>query len=190
MSDPFGWDDREEADELHAETEDTAWDEAWVCDDDTKASWALRKLGEAQTELDRIADHERSEKRRISDWANDARRTPGRTVDYMREQLIRYRLKLEADNPDLAKTYKLADGVITKRAAPARFVVDDPDEFCGWALQYNPTLVNVTPAVAGLKAYNAQIENPGSVPVVTEDGERIPGVRLVRSDPHYDAKAS
>lgn len=164
--------------------------EGWQVDGDKTAIWALRKLADAEREVRRCTELHADERERIDEWLDHATRSPLRTIEFMRAALIDYRHRLEDEKPDLPPTYKLPHGTITRRSQPMRVVIDDLGEFCDWALANDRNLLKFTPAKTPLATYRHTLgDDPGESKLATEDGEPIPGVRIVRPEPVYDAKA-
>ncbi len=171
--------------------EEIEQDEQWRIDGDRTATWALRKIREAEAELDRIDQLARDEHQRIADWATEAMHGPCRTIAFFTGHLVRYRRDLEADNPKLPATYKLPDGNLTRRASPVRVIVDDEQAFLEWAGHHAPQLVKRTALPGELRQWRHTVgAEPGESDISDDTGERVPGVHVRRDEPRYDAKAT
>lgn len=159
--------------------------ERWVCDDDDKAGWALRKLAAAEAERERIKRLAQAEIARIEAWATDADRQVARDVDFFTSQLIGYRRRLEASDPKLPKTYKLPAGSIARRAGRTSVKVVDERAFVEWAYEAKPDALTMRPKVSALADYP---DTSGYI-VDPDTGEQVPGVERVRGDDHYEVKS-
>lgn len=155
--------------------------ETWQIDGDREATWALRKMAEAQTEADRIQAAYDDELDRLTHWRLDALAGPQRDLAYFEGQLIAYRLRLEDENPALAQTYKLPGGRITRRKGSVKVDVSDVDELVTWALDHDAALLRIEPAKSAL----AKLTKADDGALVSEDGERVPGASWVRGDDSY-----
>lgn len=161
--------------------------EAWCCDDDDKAGWALRKLDAALTEQGRIAHEADREIARLEAWKAREQQIVQRDVDYFRSQLIGYRRRLEAADPTLPKTYKLPWGNLTRRKGRDSTKVTDRDAFIAWALDNVPEAVKFEARVSGL-ADLPRKEADGRTVLLGSGGEIVPGVEVVTGDDTYDVQ--
>lgn len=159
-------------------------EEGWVVDGDREAAWALRKMREAQAEVDRVNANAAHEHDAITAWADAAKTGPDHTLAFFRGRLIGYRLHLEDENPDLARTYKLPGGRLIRRKAPDRVEVADEDALVGWALENDRDAVTFKPKVTPFKGADYGYSDDGRV-VYLSDGEVVPGVRWVEGDDRY-----
>lgn len=174
--------------------------------DDDGAQWALRVMAHAQSEIQRLEAAAEREVERILIWKATASRRPQETVEKMEALLVDYRRRLELEQPDLPKTYKLPNGTIVRRAGSAKVDVYDPDRFVAWALVNDIGAVRVAPAVSGLRGKGskyrtarpeadvkktAAISPTGATEAfITPDGEIVPGVQLYVPPDTYGAKAT
>lgn len=152
---------------------------------DKEATWALRKIAQAEAEIARIRQQAIAETTRINEWGAAAERGPQSTVDFFTGKLIEYRRLLEDANPHLPQTYKVVGGRIARRKGRASTKVTEPDLFVKWAQQNAPDAVKVTPLVSALASW----KRTDAGELVSPDGETVPGVQEVRSDDVYQVKA-
>jgi len=159
--------------------------QAWNIDGDKTAMWAIGKLHDATEERDRIRRNAQHQIEQIQAKAlrDEARST--RTIEFMTGKLISYRRQLEAVNPKLPKTYRLANGDICVRAGRASVKVIDESAFVDWASDNRPSALSYKPKVSALKDLPRSGER-----IIDEDGATIPGVVEVVSDPSYSVKPS
>ena len=166
----------------------------WMVTDDDRASWALRRIGEARSELGRIAHRHQIETQRIDEAARLASGGPQRTIDTMEAKLIEYRLAIEAANPRMAAKrtrYRLLVGSIARRKGSARTVVTDPDALVAWCAEHEPDLVRreVKPSDVLRATIDTLGDEPGTAPLVTVDGEPVPGIERVRGEDTFTVDA-
>jgi hypothetical protein len=168
--------------------------EAWRIDGDREMIWAGRKLAHHQAEIDRIRAILQAELDTLTRWATDAMRPHESSVDFFTSKIINYRLRLEDADPNLPKTYKVPGCEVTRRQQPTAVTVTDPEAFIEWAVWHDPDALSpVRPTVARLKAKGAPYSLPDvapgeTAPVVSADGEVVPGVAVTRAEDKYAVK--
>lgn len=154
----------------------------WRVDGDRTAAWALRRIAEHQAEIGRVIVAAAADISAVKAWEADATRAPRRSIEFFEAALIDYRHRMEAENPKLPSTYKLPGGNLTRRAGRVRFTVVDEDALLAWAEQNAPDVIARRALVSPLKSddYTVVIDDDGEPagPVVTADGEVVPGVRV------------
>lgn len=169
---------------------------------DDGAQWALRILKRAQVELDRVAGAVERERARLKGYETRATAGPKATIEKMTALLVDYRLKLEAEDPKLPKTYRLPSGDIVRRAGAAKVDVYHEAEFIEWAVANDLAAVNITPRVSTLRGNVYRTAEPekdvkklasksptgATAPFVSPDGEVVPGVQLYVPPDSYGAK--
>jgi phage host-nuclease inhibitor protein Gam len=172
----------------------------WRVETDAEADRQLRKLARALREIERITENANRETARINDAKKSAVKTLTDQADICRARLVDYRRRLELNDRDLPKTYKLPQGTITRHAGSLSVSVLDEQEFADWALQNDPSLLSMSPSkteiakkaapgvVKVLKSAASGSDTGASSHLVTEDGERVPGIELAVGPDKYDAK--
>ena len=157
--------------------------ERWRIDGDETATWAGRKLGQAEGEMARIKAIADTEIQRIEAWRDDALRIAERDVDFFTARLVEYRRDLEAANPKLAKSYKLPTVVLKRRAGRESTRITDPAAFIAWAEANHPDAVKVRrdPLVSAL----ADLPRDDNGQLVADGGEIVPGVESVTAGDSY-----
>lgn len=182
--------------------------ERWKVKSDRAASWALRRLGAAAAEIERIKQNADDEITAIKAWAEAATAEPKRDINFFEGVLIDYRMRLEADNPKLPQTYKVPGGTIARRKTPDKIEIVDPEKLVRWAIRSGLfDILKIEPQVSKLKDIGATAQHdeiepedeggtgpPFLVPVGRmvigegDDIEIVPGVvHLIRED-SYSAK--
>lgn len=160
----------------------------WQVTDDGAAGWALRKIRQANRELERLEEVADLEVAAIRRWHDEASGPPANVVRFFESKLVDYRRRLEAENPDLARTYKLPGGDLTRRAGRARTTVFDEAAFTAWALQVAPEAVALKPLTSPItKSARFKTTDTGHV-VDLHTGEMVPGVVVTVSDDTYGVK--
>lgn len=172
--------------------------EPWEIHDDAEANWALRKIYQAEREIERVNANAQREVERILLSRDAAVQSAQQTVSFMKLHLIHYRRKLEEADPTLPKTYRLPAGVLSRRKGPSRYVVTDEKAFIEWAERNDPDAYRRTPLVSALDNPNyrcvgeqkesSDVEQRS--PIVTTSGELVPGVERVREPDRYSCKPS
>ena len=148
--------------------------ERWHIDSDDLATWAGRKLGQAEGEMARIKAIAATEIERIEAWRDAQLRIAEHDVDFFTSKLIEYRRSLEATNPKLPKTYKLPTVSLKRRAGRESTRVTNQTAFIEWATTYFPDAVKVTrsPLVSAL----GDLPRDDNGQLVADGGEIVPGV--------------
>jgi hypothetical protein len=155
---------------------------------DGQASWALRKIREAQAEQARIKALAEDEIARIEQWATDADRPLQGDVDYFTGLLVDYYRRLKEANPKLPRTYKLPDGHIAARKDPDSLDVKDEAAFIAWATEHLPDAV--PPKVLKSKLNDDRFAHEDGKVIDTTTGEVVPGVALTVGEDQIKAKAT
>lgn len=208
---PPEWQDWLEADGVPGEAADRAGstilqstpmpDTPWRITGDSTATWALRKVREAEAELTRIQDAANAEFAKVEDWTKRARRRHVRTAEFFRNHLREYlRALIEDGQVKLTAkgggTYTLPTGNLTRRAGSPSVEFYDEEAFIAWALDNRTELVNIEARKAATKESLLAKELPaddleGDTVVVLLDpdtGEVVPGVRIITGEATDDAK--
>ena len=161
--------------------------ERFVVDDDSSATWAMRKALAAQRAIDEVQAIAAAEVERITAWAE--RETAGHQhdYDYFAGLLIAYGM---AQRQEGRKSVSLPYGKITSRAGSKSTQID-PEVFVPWAKEHAPDLVKVETKETPIKA---AIAKAGTVTddgvLVTADGEVVPGVTVTTGDVTYNVEVS
>jgi hypothetical protein len=166
--------------------------EAWRIEDDSAASWALRKLRVYEEEIDRLSMLAARERARVSNWELERTKSLYGHKAFFESKLIDYRRRLERKDPKLPQTYHVPGGAITRRKARARVEVTDAQVFLDWAKERDGDAVKLTPLVSALKDRKDRYrvdEETGSV-VDLETGEQVPGVEVHRDPDQYGVVAA
>lgn len=160
----------------------------WEITDDGAAGWALRKIARANRELFRLQDAADHEVAAIRAWLDEASSPLARTVGFFESKLIDYRRRLEDESPELAATYKLPGGDLTRRAGRLRTTVVDPEAFTAWALVNEPSAVQLKPLTSPLTKLARFVATADGVVVDEETGEVVPGVQVSMGPVVYGVK--
>ncbi len=142
----------------------------WKVDGDKTAGWALGKLAAARAEQARLQAN-------ADELIDTIRYQLGLDLKPVEDRgaffescLVEYRRALEAENPDLAKTYKLPNGALKRRAGRVSTVVDAPEVLAEWLIENGHRHdVKMTPSVQAVKAAFPEFRDPTT-------GEVLPGV--------------
>lgn len=159
--------------------------QAWEVDGDNTAMWAIGKLDAAIAERDRIRRNAQYQIEQIQAKALRDEAVSTRTIDFMTAKLVGYRRRLEADNPQLPKTYRLANGDLCVRAGRPSVRVIDESAFIDWATDNQPSALSYKPKVSALKDLG-RVDGQ----IIDSNGEPVPGVIEVAGEPSYTVKPS
>jgi hypothetical protein len=166
----------------------------FVVDDDHTADWALRKLGQLETQTRRRAAFVAAEMERLQAWQAHEDRQADHFAVYLTALLRPYDDQLKAAGKVSArhKGYRLPHGTLTARLAAIEWEVDEAT-LLAWAEATHPKLVRVTKAPAWnvikpqlVPARDAPLAEATMEVIDTRTGEvrvvPVPGVR-VKSGP-------
>ena len=142
--------------------------EHWQIDTDDAASWALRKIAQAQAVVQaRLAFIQREQARQHA-WLAQAEREAERTTTFFEGALHGYLLRLrEAGRLGTKKSWSLPQGTLQLRAVGERWEVQDPDALQRFAEDRDVTTVTIAPDMAAIRALCAS-------------GHEVPGMVLAR----------
>lgn len=119
--------------------------------DDSKASWAFRKIAAHQAEIARCRELADDERARIDQWEEDACRTPRRKIANLEAMLTAYAETLIDADPKRRK-WSTPGGDIIQRKGRDKIEVTDEEAFIAWALGYAPEAVKIEPRTSKLGA--------------------------------------
>lgn len=165
-------------------TEVSADRERFRIEDDSQATWAMRKAAAARTRLDEIKAIADAEIERIQAWAEHESREPMRDIDYFEGILTEYAIAQRAEG---RKTISTPYGSVKSRMGRAKYVVEDAEAFFEWARQNRPQFIRVKeePDLTAIREFV-----PANAGVDRETGELIPGLRVEPSSPSYTVEVS
>lgn len=143
--------------------------ERFKIEDDSQATWAMRKASAARARLAEIQAIADAEIERIQQWAEHESRVPMRDLDYFEGILIEYGRKQRAEG---RKTVSTPYGSIKSRSGQARFVFSDKAQFIEWAKVNRPEWLVVKEDVSLSALRDASITASAD----PESGEVIPGL--------------
>jgi hypothetical protein len=149
--------------------------------DDSLASWAFRKLAAYQREVDRIRRNAQEQLDAIQAKARRDEKTAADKVAWFRSELVAYRLKLEAERPDLPGTYKLPFGDLTRRKGSLSVVVADKELAVPWVRQNAPEALGDSIKVSTFKGWPRTDDGE----IIAPTGEPVPGVVEKRGPDTY-----
>jgi hypothetical protein len=151
---------------LHSTEELSTRDETFVIDTQEKATWAARKILQAQT---RIAEREnlaKTYKARIDLWLDDACKPDSETIDNLSSFLDPY-LHQELENIKRRKSIKLLGATIGFRTLPRKVDIINPEQAIDFCETHHPDAVIVKKDLS-----RSELRK------LAESGTLIPGVVL------------
>ena len=155
--------------------------EAFTIDDDMKADWALRKIADADAELERM-------KTWYKDQLDRAQKQHDERVSFFLSLLFAYFAKVPKKETKTQFKYSLPSGDLIFAKAKEDFRATDPEQLLGWCKENAPQLVAVKmePAWAEIKKRLTMTE---AGVVDSETGMVVDGVELVTKDEEFKVKA-
>jgi len=152
----------------------------WQITDVGAATWAMRRVAAARTELVAVDERYERERKVLDDWRETAGRRHKRTEQFMVERLTAWAVKCREAAPKQA-TWTTPAGKVTTRAPSVPWTVEvaNREALLDYALAYgNDRLVR--PALATLTAIRAAVvvaeKDDGPVAVDPATGEVVPGL--------------
>jgi hypothetical protein len=145
--------------------------ERFKIENDSQATWAMRKAAIARGRLDEIKTIAEAEIARIQDWAEHESRVPMRDLDYFEGILIEYAMKQRAEG---RKTVSTPYGAVKSRIGQTRFVFSDKAEFIEWAKVNHPDWLVVKEDVSLSALRDASLTDSAD----PASGEIIPGLNV------------
>jgi Bacteriophage Mu Gam like protein len=162
----------------------------FMVDDDHKADWALRTLGQLDVQKRQRAALVVAEMERLQTWQAHEDRQAAHFTDYLAMLLRPYYDQLKAEGKVSArhKSYRLPHGTLTTRQAPIEWEVDEAT-LLAWAEATHPEVIRVTKAPAWniikpklIPARDAPLAEATMAVIDTQMGEvrvvPVPGVRV------------
>ena len=98
--------------------------ERFVVDDDSKANWALGKIGELKDELESSQKLAEKEIDKVERWLAKEEKRIGNEIDFFEDLLFKYALRLKNKDPKF-RTKSLPNGAIKFRKQRDKWVYDD-----------------------------------------------------------------
>ena len=162
-----------------SEAEKIEVDEFEITDDQT-ADWAVRKIREADEELERMETWFKNQLAAAKDRHEQ-------TVSFFNGKLARYMETVPARETKTTRKYELASGELVITKEKTDFKATDNEALLGWCQENDPTLVKVVlePAWATVKK-RLQATDAGIVD--TETGTIVDGVELVTKPAEFKVK--
>lgn len=99
-------------------------EERFVIDSDEKADWALRKIVEAENEIEKVEHFAESQIRQIENWKVKQTEKRYNSIEYFKSLLAEYLQNKRKENPKL-KSITLPTGNVGFRKKPVKWVYND-----------------------------------------------------------------
>lgn len=149
--------------------------EHFTVDNDAKANWALRKLGEIRKQIAEAEALAAAERLRIDMWLDRVTQSFDHDITYFEHQLKAYADKQRAEG---RKTVELPHGKIKSRAVAAKLEVVDKELFLKWARESAPHVIKIVESPS-MTVMNDNIDKTEDGPVFAGTGELVPGLSVV-----------
>lgn len=162
-------------------------------EDSHAADMLLRRIGRLRAERDEVAELYAAERARLDAWLAD--RTDG--LDAYIARIERTLIAWLQANGRTSVT--LPHGKVGSRKGGKSLVIDDPDLLLAWCDQNLPDAIDRTPRLVGKADLRKLLPDPpagefgeseATEPIVTADGEVIPGVAWATGGRSYGVTSS
>ena len=171
-----------EAQELKV-VEDNESDQGFVVNDDSKASWCMRKIRhmkEKKHENKELAEEQianiRKEIAEVEAWLESENSKLDNSIGFMESKLEHYARQLKEDDPEL-KTHKLPFGTLKFRAQRPKWRYDD-DKLLEFVEESIAKLVKVEKRV-DKRELKKRLRVVGDKAVVEETGQIVEGIEII-----------
>lgn len=163
------------------EVQESPVKEAFVVDDLSKATWAMRKLRSVVAGLEANAQIAIAEKARIDAWLEDANKSLLTEREFWEGHLTTY-LRKQRQEDDSIKTITTPYGKISSRVTQPKW--ETMEELTDWLLNNNDKLIRVKYEVdkTELKK-NYTVDGDKVIDPTT--GEVVPFIQIIPSDIAY-----
>lgn len=160
--------------------EEIEQEERFSVNDDQQADWCLRKITEADAELERLTEWYECQKERAKE-RHDSR------VSYFTGLLQEYFKKVPAHETKTMSKYTLPSGDLVMSKSKEDYKPVDEETILNWCYQNDPDLIKVktTPNWAELKKRLVTVD--GNI-IDKETGIRVEGVELFTKESEFKAK--
>ena len=163
------------------ETQETPEREAFVVDDLTKATWAMRKLRSVVAGLEANAAIAKAEIERINLWLEEANKSLIQERAFFEAHLTAYLRKEREADPD-TKSITTPYGKITSRTTQPKW--DTEEGLVDWLMNHNDTLIRVKYEVDKTELKKS-FEIAGTQAIDPKTGEVVPFIQITPSDISY-----
>ena len=155
--------------------------EAFVVDDLTKATWAMRKLRGVVAGIEANAAIAKAEIERINQWLEEANKSLLNDRAYFEGHLTMYLRKEREANPD-TKSISTPYGKITSRVTQPKW--ETMEELTDWLMNHNDSLIRVKYEVDKTELKKTY-EVAGNQVIDPKTGEVVPFIQIIPSDIAY-----
>ena len=163
------------------ETQETPEREAFVVDDLSKATWAMRKLRSVVVGLEANAAIAKAEQERIALWLEEANKSLLQERAFFEGHLTAYLRKEREADPD-KKSITTPYGKITSRVTQPKW--ETLDELTDWLMNHNDSLIRIKYEVDKTELKKTY-EVAGDKVIDPKTGEVVPFIQIIPSDISY-----
>ena len=104
--------------------QETMADDRFVIDSEEKADWALRKIKEAENEIEKVEHFAETQIRQIENWKAKQTEKHHNSIEHFQSLLAEYLESKRKDDPKL-KSITLPSGNVGFRKKPAKWIYND-----------------------------------------------------------------
>ena len=158
--------------------------EGFVIDNDQKAEWAIRKIGEHRADAQRMADVCDAEIKRYTQVKAEAEEKSRHDCSFLESHLRAYFDTVPHKATKTQESYKLPSGVLKIKARDPEYVHDDA-AVIKWAQAQGLTdLLKIEPALKWGDMKD-RLTVVGDAVMYTATAEIVPGVKIVEREPVF-----
>lgn len=154
--------------------------ESFRIENDSQAEWALRKIREADAELERMGKW-------FSRQMDAAKQKHDSDVEYFTGLLQEYFREVPAKETKTMRKYALPSGELVLNKSKQAFTVSNSEELLGWCKVNDPTLVKVS-MTASWADVKKRLKATDAGVVDTETGLVVDGVQQVDVDEEFKVR--
>lgn len=160
----------------------------FVIDDLKKATWAMRKIRDAEKEYEKVMEVAEAERDRIVEWADKETADVRSTIDYMRGLLVDYYQRERAENPK----FKLSTpyGKVSSRKRQPKLSMDDEKVLAYLEENELSDLIKVQKKYSknDVKKLIDVVEKDGEPVVIDKNGTLLDFVKAENQEDSYTVK--
>lgn len=164
------------------DTEEVEVKESFKIDDDSKATWAMRKLKVHVTQMNINKQIAEDEKKRIDEWLEAVNNPIQLKADFFTSHLVVY--GKEQREQFERKTVSTPYGKISSRQTQEKFEFTDKDIFLKFCENQSLDLIRIK-TEPDMEKIKAELVVTTDGKIITKDSEMIPGIAIKPSEINY-----
>lgn len=159
----------------------------FVVNNDDRAEWAIKKIGEITEKYKRLIDCCESQARIYEEKAQTFAKRRDEEISYLKLLLERYFDCLPHDHTKTQETYQLPSGKLVLKHREPEVIRDDDQQLAEWCMKNGHSdKVSYTPKIKWEELKKRLVATPTGF--VTTAGEIVPGVKRESRPDTFDIK--